>query len=244
MPSSFRTLFACSALALVGATVTLPAVARDAPARDVSEDAMQSDFERYHPDLRYRRLGADAHERGAYAEAYELFERAAYYGDKPSQGMLAQMLWNGEGTDQDKALAYAWMDLAAERGYPTFLALREHYWEQIDETTRTRAVEEGQGVYARYGDAVAKPRMDSQLRRGRGKVTGSRVGSVGNLTVLVPSESGGMKRMRGHDFHDKRLWQSDLYWEWQDEIWRASPRGTVEVGELSSREADEDTAKD
>ncbi|MBB5209590.1 sel1 repeat family protein [Chiayiivirga flava] len=218
------------------ALVATAAVAHAQAPDDIAPEAVQSQFEKYHPDLKFRRMGLEAYERGDHADALRLFRKSAYYGDKASQGMVGQMLWKGEGSDADPALAYAWMDLAAERGYPTFVGLREHFWMQMDAATRERSIEQGQAVYARYGDAVAKPRMESQLRRGRSKVTGSRTGFVGNLTILVPSATG-WTRMRGEEIHDPRLWKEYEYWQWQDETWRASPRGVVEVGPLSSGDA-------
>lgn len=228
--------FRLAVVTLFFALASGAAVANADTPDDVPAEALQSQFEKYHPDLRFRRMGLEAYERGNHADALRLFQKAAYYGDKASQGMVGQMLWKGEGDDADPALGYAWMDLAAERGYPTFVGLREHFWTQMDAATRERSIDEGQAVYARYGDAVAKRRMESQLRRGRSKVTGSRVGHVGNLTILVPGETG-WRRMRGEEIHDPRLWKAYEYWQWQDETWRASPRGVVEVGPLSSSTA-------
>ena len=217
---------------LVG--VSAAAFAADKAPGDIAPEAVQSQFEKYHPDLKFRRMGLEAYERGDFTEALKLFRKSAYYGDKPSQGMVGQMLWKGEGEGPEPALAYAWMDLAAERGYPTFVGLREHFWKQMDATTRESSIAQGQAVYARYGDAVAKPRMESQLRRGRTKVTGSRVGFVGNLKILVPGPTGEWTWVRGQDIYEPRLWQSYEYWQWQDETWRASPRGVVEIGPLST----------
>ena len=213
------------------------AFAADKAPGDIAPEAVQSQFEKYHPDLKFRRMGLEAYERGDFGEALKLFRKSAYYGDKPSQGMVGQMLWKGEGESADPALAYAWMDLAAERGYPTFVGLRENFWSQMDEKTRESSIAQGQAVYARYGDEVAKPRMESQLRRGRTKVTGSRAGFVGNLKILVPGPTGEWTWVRGQDIYEPRLWQSYEYWQWQDETWRKSPRGVVEIGPLSSADA-------
>src|SRR3546814_17375883 len=77
-----------------------------------------------------------------------------------SQGMVAEMLWNGDGVERDRALADAWMDLAAERGYAGFHGLRERYWSALDEAGRARALEAGQEVYAHSGPAAPTPRKD------------------------------------------------------------------------------------
>jgi hypothetical protein len=219
---------------MVFTMVSVAAFAADKAPDDIAPEALQSQFEKYHPDLKFRRMGLEAYDRGNFVDALKLFRKSAYYGDKAAQGMVAQMLWNGEGESADPALAYAWMDLAAERGYPTFVGLREHFWKQMDAQTREQSIKAGQAVYARYGDAVAKPRMESQLRRGRSKVTGSRAGYVGNLKILVPGPTGEWTWMRGQDIYEPRLWQSYEYWQWQDETWRASPRGVVEIGPLST----------
>ena len=89
-----------------------------------------------HPDLKYRLLGLQHYGKGDWARALEDFRRAARYGDKPAQGMIGEMHWNGEGVAVDRALAYAWMDIAAERAYPLLLAKREHYWAELDESER------------------------------------------------------------------------------------------------------------
>src|SRR5690606_37356868 len=107
-----------------------------------------------------------------------------------SQAMVGEMLWKGQGTPVDRPLAYAWMDLAAERGYRGFLGFRERYWEQLDEVEREQAVSQGQAVYARYGDAVAQPRIAAVLRRARSQVTGSRTGFVGSLKIHTTGPDG------------------------------------------------------
>src|SRR5687767_3169796 len=69
-----------------------------------------------HPDHYYRQLGIQAMADGRNSQARGYFRQAARYADKLSQGALAEMLWRGKGGDADRALGYAWMDLAAERG--------------------------------------------------------------------------------------------------------------------------------
>ena len=102
--------------------------------KGVSEDLVISSesFLAAHPDLNNRHRGMQAYEAGRYPEAMSYFRRGARYADKASQAMVAEMLWKGEGGPRDPALAYAWMDLAAERGYPGFTVMRERYWAQLD----------------------------------------------------------------------------------------------------------------
>lgn len=206
--------------------------AAPADAGDPTRQAILSSdgFLSHHPDLRHRMQGTRAFEDGLYNDALSHFRRAARHADKPSQAMIAEMYFTGNGVDRDRALGYAWMDLAAERAYPAFLALREHYWAQLTDAERERAIAVGQDIYAEYEDAVARPRLERELRRGRRGTTGSRVGSVGNLVIELPDGPGGVPmRVQGSQFYDRRYWEPAEYWAWQDEVWGAPLRGRVEV---------------
>ena len=118
-----------------------------------------------HPDLRHNKRGLTAFLDGDYEKAARSFRLAARYADKPSQALIAEMLWEGKGSAQDRPLAYAWADLAAERGERRLVLQREHYWEQMSESERALAIERGEAVYAEFGDAVAQPRLARVLRR-------------------------------------------------------------------------------
>lgn len=184
-----------------------------------------------HPDLRYRLLGLEEFKQGRYEDALRFFQRASFYADKPSQGMVAEMLWNGQGVARDPALAYAWMDLAAERSYAGFLGLRERYWNALGESERERALAEGEAIYAKYGDAAAQPRLATVLRRGRRNVTGSRTGFAGNVQIYVPGP-GGYEQIDGTKFFDERYWDPKQYQAWHDSIWMKPRIGRVSVGEV------------
>lgn len=208
------------------------------PLQDPTEDAMMmsAGFLSAHPDLRYRLLGLEEYRQGNHADAFRFFRRAAYYADKPSQGMVAEMLWQDQGVPQDRALAYAWMDLAAERGYRGFAGLRERYWAELDETERERAVTEGRALYAKYGDEAAQPRIAAVLRRERRQATGSRLGSTGNVQIFIPGP-GGVQQIDGSTFYDPKYWDPEQYQAWHDSIWMAPRIGRVTVGEIEAVEA-------
>lgn len=190
----------------------------------------------WHPDMRFRMRGMEAFNRHDDETALKEFQRAAYYADKASQAMIAEMLWNGRGAAPDHPLAYAWMDLAAERGYAVFLGLRERYWNALDGSERARAIDAGRAVYARYGDAVAKPRIAAQLSRGRSKITGSRTGFVGNLWISVPGPDNTSMSIDPEIYYAAQFWNPRKYQEWQDAMWRDPRIGHVTVGE--PRQAD------
>src|SRR3546814_6686092 len=70
-----------------------------------------------HPDVRWRHEALHSYSRHEYDIALDQFLRAARYGDKPAQAMLAEMYWKGTGVAQDRPRGYAWMDIAAERRF-------------------------------------------------------------------------------------------------------------------------------
>src|SRR3546814_7752095 len=109
------------------------------------------------------------------------FLRAARYGDKPAQAMLAEMYWKGTGVAQDRPRGYAWMDIAAERRFPNFVILRERYWSSLDARERERAIDVGRPLMDEYGDASAGPRLAKVLRRYQHGSTGRRLGFVRHI---------------------------------------------------------------
>jgi uncharacterized protein len=187
-----------------------------------------------HPDLRWRGEGLRAYEAGDFETAATYFRRAARYADKASQAMLGEMYWRGVGVDRDRALGYVWMDLAGERMYPDFIVMRERYWNDLDAGERASAIERGQAVFDEYADDVAKPRLETVLRRERRRTTGSRTGFVGNLTIIPNSGplAGTGMTLSGEQYYAKEYWEPEHYWQLQDEIWRAPPRGRVDASDL------------
>lgn len=213
------------------------AAAPHAAERKPDQKILNSDaFLGAHPDLKFRLQGLKRFEAGDHDRALELFRRAARYGDKPSQAMVAEMLWEGTGAPADRALAYAWMDLAAERNYRAMVLKRESYWAALEESERKRALALGEGVYRDYGDAVAKPRLEKKLRQARQDTTGSRVGFTGNLKIIIETPNG-PQTIDGSQFYAKELWEPALYWAWQEKSWNAPAGGEVDVGPVTSHPA-------
>ena len=135
------------------------------------------EYERFHPDQLYRRLGAEAYETGRHAEAVDFFKRAARFADKPSQLALALAHWQGEGVAVNRPLAYVYADISAERGYPDFVVARERYWEAMTPEEQAEAKRIGPAIHAEIGDHVAKKRLEGKLKLGLSRKTGTRTGS-------------------------------------------------------------------
>jgi len=209
---------------------------------DPTEDPLliSAGFLNGHPDLRFRMLGMEKQRANDLQAAYGFFQRAGFYGDKVSQAMVAEMLWNGTGTAVNRPLAYAWMDLAAERGYKGFLELRERYWAALNEAERAQAVSEGEAIYARFGDAAAEPRLALAMRREQKRMTGSRTGFAGNVKILVPGPNGTTEQIDGSKFYDSRYWDPAQYRQWQDTIWSTPRVARVAVGSLTRLPAEPD----
>ena len=235
-------------LCLVPLATGLPqaASAQAPPATDALDQEILSSagFLSAHPDLLNRGRGWAAYNQGRFDEALTWFQRAARYADKPSQAMVAEMLWKGEGGAADPALAYAWMDLAAERHYRSFVVLRERYWAQLDAARREDAIARGEAVYAEYGDAVAKPRIAAVLRRERSRTTGSRTGFVGSLKITVPGPGGIPQTIDGSRYYASKFWDPEEYQAWHDAVWKDPPAGRVDVGEIEPLRDGADAVED
>lgn len=184
-----------------------------------------------HPDQQFRARGVDLLGQGRGIEVLKNLRVAARYGDKPSQALLGALLWEGVEVAMDRASAYAWMDLASERGYREYLVTREQYWKELTPAERIQAVKVGGPIYDQYADVVAKPRLNRQLSRAVHNITGSRTGFVGNLSIMPMDRYTG--EIDGNRYYDRRHWNPKQYWRVQDEIWNPhAPRGHVEVGPL------------
>lgn len=204
-----------------------------APEAGFDPAVLTEGFLEAHPDLRWRGQGLRSQERGEHAVALRQFKRAAWYADKASQAMVAEMYWTGTGVEQDRPLAYAWMDIAAERMYPDLLVFRDRYWDALDAAERAEAIERGQAVLAEYGDATAKPRLERVLRRERRRATGSRTGFVGKLQIIPmngPMAALGFT-VNVETYYAARYWEPEQYWQLHDTIWRAPRQERVDVGE-------------
>lgn len=217
-------------LVLLAASVA-PAHA-DGPDAAIDRDdqiVMSSDaFLSAHPDMKYRREGWLAFDAGRYPEAIGHFTRAASFGDKVSQAMLAEMAWKGQGQPANRQLGYAWADLAAERGYRQFVVLREQYWSQLTAGEQAAAIAAGQPLLPVYSDEVTRVALEKHLRKARRSMISGRVQR--GARVYVPGPGGQWTQIRGHDFYAEKFWNPAWYQEWTDAVWTDPPRENVDVG--------------
>lgn len=217
---------------------------------------------RQHKDVLYRELAMEAYKNGDKERALKMFMRAASYADKPSQAAIADMYWEGVGTAVDRPRAYAWMDLAATRGYDRFVAKREYFWGQLTEPERAEALRVGRDIFAEYDDKVALHRLQMELEFVRRNVIGSHVGFVGNgkvygfgstmntgraSTGLPRPGGGGMSTSANEqdlgipianltELYRPSLWKINDYAKFKDIQWqvRVESKPTVDVGDLQN----------
>ncbi|UHQ23259.1 SEL1-like repeat protein [Lysobacter sp. 5GHs7-4] len=237
----------------------LPLAAWAAPAAQQRERATNLDIYQSailqsagHPNELHRWHGIWAYDNGRYAEAIKQFQHASRYADKYSQHFLSMMHWYGEGTDRNPVLAYIWADLAAERGdNAELLAMREKIWESLTPEQQVQVAVQGEGYFARYGDATTLPRINSHIRHFARSQTGSRVGAqtarldVGLGRPDIWAAGGGsavsVQAMRGiaqGEFYGDHRTRTDAYWKDQGLLLRTLT-GQVEVGEVKKVEAPE-----
>jgi len=226
----------CLSASLVVLVLAMAASADRARADDGNPAFIQHDtFVGAHPDLYWQRQGIRNYTRGRYAEAMTDFRRAARFADKTSQAMIAQMLWNGDGVKADHVMAYVWADLAAERGYPDFIATREKFWRELGTDEQKAAVAAGQAIFAEYGDQIAKHREERELRLARINITGSRTGHVGTIDMLLKNSDNSLGApIDGSLYFAPKYWEPKQYWQWRDHTWTQPPEGNVEVGPIQT----------
>lgn len=180
-----------------------------------------------HSDLRYRNKGMEAYRDGHHRDAFNYFRLASRYADKTSQSLVGVMYWTGDGVAEDRPLAYAWIELAASRGYPELLRQRQIYWDQLTDAERARARELRPTLEADYGDAAGASRLTLEIGSARAQVTGSHVGWLGN-----GSASYGDNAVEDFSKYDKALHMNTAeYLEVKDLQWELQMNSRVDVGE-------------
>jgi hypothetical protein len=232
-------------LASILLTVSGLALAEQDPLDDPSVQktlrAMADASTWYHPDQFGEFTGLRRYAHHQYKDALKYFEVGAYYADKLSQLSIGLMYMNGEGVARDPVTAYAWLDLAAERDYPDFVATRDRLKATMSAEQLEKARKKRDQLAERYGDEVAKPRMVSQLRQGQMQTTGSRTGfdsgvsQIANKPTCGPSVVvGGNETPNagcgGASLYEKSRWEPKEYFASRDAEWKA----TVSVGAIES----------
>ena len=139
----------------------------------------------------YFLLGAHAYQAHDYAHAIAMYQVAASWAYKPAEYNLGVMYARGQGVTADLPRAMAWMALAAERNEPHYVDAREAIYAELSKEQFEQANVMWRNLKKTYGDEVALRRAKARWAEVKAKMTGSRVGSVGNLQVGMPNPSAG-----------------------------------------------------
>lgn len=129
----------------------------------------------------YKAVDAIKHQQ--YKFAIDMYQVSASWAYKPAAYNLAVMYLKGEGVAVDKPRAMAWAALASERGDQDYIDARELIYAQLTESEFAKANEIWRELKKTYGDTVALDRAKTRWAQVKAGITGSRVGSVGNLKV-------------------------------------------------------------
>jgi uncharacterized protein len=182
--------------------------------------------------------GSRSYKAGQYASAKSKFKQAAYWADKLAQFNLGVMNYHGHGVRQNQARAWAWFELAAERGYPEMVEMARLVHEDLSETQRAR----GQRILEQelrpeYGDDARVEHVARHMERERRRVTGSRTGFVsGNLQIV--DRSG--RNRSGDDYFRPEAWDFHQVIELETRVFQALASGKVTLTDLEFIDDDDE----
>jgi hypothetical protein len=174
-----------------------PATARsanNAPLYDSSFDANRPASLGYNtpeddarPGEKFFYRGAFAFRHKQYKFAVDMYKVAASWAYKPAEYNLGVMYLHGQGIAVDLPRAMAWFALAAERGNKDYVAARELLYAHLSKEQFAQANVVWRELKPTFGDEVALSRAKARWADVRNNVTGSHVGSIGNVQVGAPS---------------------------------------------------------
>ena len=139
----------------------------------------------------YFLLAVHAFRKNDFAFAIQMYEVAAAWAYKPAEYNLAIMYARGQGIPVDLPRGMAWMALAAERNEKRYVEAREAVYAETTPQQFEQANVIWRELKKTYGDEVALRRAKARWAQVKSSMTGSRVGSVGNMTVGIPNANGG-----------------------------------------------------
>jgi hypothetical protein len=234
---------AAAATSAVAKNNPIPRPAESDPTIERIVTAMNDASTWGHPDLFGEFAGVRLYSEGDYTSAIKYFKYGARYADKLSQLSIGLMYANGQGVAKDPVTACAWLALAAQRKYPSFVATRDRVCEALTPAQHGQAVAVLGKLLPVYGDKVAKKRMAHALELAQSEMTGSRLGfdsgvsqvvarrDCGGPTVDVAGVSVPKAGCGDMNFYDPSRWNPKQYFAARDARWRA----VVTVGALQNQ---------
>ena len=127
-------------------------------------------------------------EQGEFERAYFIYRNELVpAGDKYAQYMVGYMHLMGMGVEEDSVVASAWYRLAAERGTPEFVAVRDQLLHDLKDEERRRSDILYMDLRRNYHDLAVLLTSIKRRMRQLAPVTGSRLGSDSGSVAVVDS---------------------------------------------------------
>ena len=144
------------------------------------------------PALSLHLKAEDLYLRGHFKRAYFIYvNELAAIGDKYSQYMAGYMCLHGQGTPEDRIRGSAWYRLAAERGAPEFVEVRDQVLESMSDEDRMRSDAAYVELRQKYGDlALALGHLRHERHELSSGSTGSRLTSGSSPITIVDPRTG------------------------------------------------------
>lgn len=140
--------------------------------------------------LKIQRKVEDVFERGEYDRAYFIYRHELVpLGDKYAQYMVGFMHLTGKGVPEDPITASAWYRLAAERGTPEFVAVRDFLLVTLTPEERAKSDALFIQVRREFSDMAV---LLASIKRGvrkLGPTTGSRLSGQGSPVTVIEGKS-------------------------------------------------------
>jgi len=183
-----------------------------------------------HPSFPHMIEGLRSYRNGEFKRAFGRFRLASNWANKHAQAWIGWMYTLGQGVEKDVPRAYAWLKLAAERGYPTFV----EDVQALSEAMTDQEIAHGelilrQELMPKLGDEARVRRTSMEMWREKMKVSGSRVGYTGNLQVVDHSDIG---TFYGGAFYAEDRWNLKRVIQFENRLHFAMSRGTVKLHDL------------
>lgn len=149
--------------------------------------------------LRVQRKVDELYERGEFDRAYFIYRNELVpVGDKYAQYMVGYMHLMGRGAAEDPVVASAWYRLAAERGTPEFVAVRDQLMQDLNADERRRSDSDYQRLRRQFSDVVVVFENIKRTYREMQSATGSRLAVRGGPMNIVGASSS----IQGHSSVD------------------------------------------
>ena len=145
--------------------------------------------------LRVQRKVDDLFERGEYERAYFIYRNELVpLGDKYAQYMVGFMNLTGKGVEEDPVAASAWYRLAAERGTPEFVAVRDFLLIGLTPEERSRSDDLFVEIRSEYSDLVVLLNSIKRGVRDMKPTTGSRISGQSSPITVIEAKSPNQSR--------------------------------------------------